>query len=41
MTGHFTDEDIQMAYKHVILFLSISPFRSTNTILYVVILGTP
>ena len=39
MTGHFTDEDIQMAYKHIILFLSISPFRSINN--YFIYVGTP
>ena len=39
MTGHFTDEDIQIAYKHIILFLSISPFRSINN--YFIYVGTP
>ena len=39
MIGHFTDEDIQMAFKHIILLLSISPLRSTNN--YFIYVGTP
>ena len=39
MIGHFTDEDIQMAFKYIILLLSISPFSSTNN--YFIYVGTP